>query len=167
MKTLKGLAIGLTMVAAGCASDGSSLVPGQSTTADVEATMGAPKERIQDGADTVLFYPRQPYGRQTFAARIGADGKLKAVEQRMSQPYISRIRTGMTMPEVRRELGPPATATRYARLDRDIWEYRAREVEWMRLSVQFGPDGLVKEVLYMEDPDRFQGGAEIGGEPRR
>lgn len=166
MKTLKGLAVGLTILAAGCASDGRLLVPGQSTTADVEAAMGPPAERIQDGADSVLFYPRQPYGRQTFAARIGADGKLKAIEQRMSQPYISRIRASMTAAEVRRELGPPASVTRYGRLDRDIWEYRSREVEWMRLWVQFGPDGRVKEVLYMEDPDRLNGPGEMGGERR-
>ena len=163
MKTLNGFCIGLAVLVAGCASDGRSLVPGQATVADVEAAMGTPSERIQDGADTVLFYPRQPFGRQTFAARIGADGRLKAVEQRMSQPYISRIRTGMTMAEVRRELGPPASVTRFGRLDRDIWEYRSREVEWMRLWVQFGPDGLVKETLYMEDPDRLNGPGELGG----
>ena len=156
MKLLKWLGAGLVAFAAGCASDGSTLVAGKSTAAEVEATMGAPAEKIQDGADSVWFYPRQPYGRQTYAVRLGGDGLVRAVEQRISQSYISRIKAGMTAAEVRRELGPPARITRLGRLDRDIWDYYARDLEAMRLWVQF-KDGTVREVLYMADPERVVG----------
>ena len=78
MKTLVTLCLAIALAA--CASfDGRGLVPGQSTAADVESVMGAPAEtRKMANGETWLYYPRQPYGRVTFVARLGPDGRLLA-----------------------------------------------------------------------------------------
>ena len=81
----KALVALLALELAGCASfDGRGLAPGQSTAADVERVMGAPAEKRQVGAETWYFYPRQPYGRAMYVARVGSDGRLAALEQRLT-----------------------------------------------------------------------------------
>jgi len=70
---------------AGCASyNGAGLIPGKSTTAEVQATMGAPVERQSVGGESVLWYPRGPMGFHSYAVRVGSDGVLKAIEQRLT-----------------------------------------------------------------------------------
>jgi hypothetical protein len=154
--SIRFAALAAALISAGCASfSGSSLVPGKSTSAEVEATMGAPVERMSDGADSLWWYPRQPYGRQTYAVRVGADGIVKNVEQRLTRQTIAQLKPGMSAREVRMWVGPPASVTRMPLQQRDVWDYRWTDLEWMRLWVQFGYDGVVKEVLAMDDPERF------------
>jgi len=156
-------ALGLALV--GCASfDGRGLTPGQSGAADVERVMGAPAEKRQVAGETWYFYPRQPYGRVMYVARVGPDGRLVALEQRLTDANVAKIVPNTTRAQdVRDLLGPPWTATRYAGLDRDIWTW------WMRqygdpglpieLVVQMSPDGVVREVYRMQQggPNRSSG----------
>src|SRR5687767_15880976 len=88
----RALTLWLAALLAGCASfDGRGLQPGQSTAADVERAMGAPAEKRQVGAETWYYYPRQPYGRQTFVARLTPEGRLVAVEPRLNPETIAKI----------------------------------------------------------------------------
>jgi hypothetical protein len=154
--SLRVIVLAVAAFAAGCASvTGSSLVPGKSTSADVQALMGAPVEKLSDAGDEFWWYPRQPYGRQSYVVRLGADGIVKNVEQRLTRQTIAQLRPGMTAKDVRLWVGPPANVTRLPVAERDVWEYRYRDLDLMRLWVQFGYDGTVKEVLAMDDPDRF------------
>jgi len=155
MKTLciaTCLAAGLL---SGCASySGGSLVAGQSTAAEVEALMGKPAERVENPAGgSVLFYPRGPAGRATYAVLIGADGKVQAVEQRLADAYIAKLVRGTTTArEVRELLGPPSNTTRFPRLERDAWEYPMDPPSTpFLLSVQFSYDGVVREVFKIKD----------------
>jgi hypothetical protein len=146
------LALGL----AGCASfDGRGLAPGQSTAADVERVMGAAAEKRQVGAETWYFYPRQPYGRVMYVARVGSDGRLAALEQRLTDGNVAKIVPNASRAQdVRDLLGPPYSAARYAGLERDVWTW------WMRrygdpgvpveLVVQLSPDGVVREVYVLQ-----------------
>lgn len=139
----------------GCVSySGSSLVAGQSSAADAEALMGKPAERIEKpGGGSVLYYPHGPIGRETFAVTIGADGKVQAVEQRLTDANIAKVVNGTwTTREVRELFGPPSRTTRYARLERDVWEY-PMDPRWMPylLTVQFSADGVVREVYKIKD----------------
>jgi hypothetical protein len=140
---------------AGCASySGRGLVPGTSTDADVEALMGRPAERFSkpDGS-SVLFYPHAPVGRETYAVTIGADGKVRAVEQRLTDANIARLVLGATTAQEVRELfGSPWRTTRYARLERDVWEYPMDPVAMPYiLYVQFSSDGIVREAFKLKD----------------
>lgn len=155
---MKSLCVSACLTAAllsGCASySGSSLVPGRSTAAEAEALMGKPAERIEKpGGGSVLFYPRAPAGRETFAVTIGADGKVQSVEQRLTDANIAKVVQGTwTARDVRALFGPPSSTTHYARLERDVWEYPMDPPSTpFILSVQFSADGIVREVYKMKD----------------
>jgi hypothetical protein len=162
MKTILSLCLALAV--AGCASfEGRGLVPGQSTAADVERVMGRPVEtRKMPNGETWYYYSRQPYGRQVFVARIAPDGKLVAVEPRLTDENVRKIIPGQTRAEEVRELfGPPYTETRYPRLDRTIWTWHMRRFgdpgTPAQLVVQLSPDGVVREVYLLDDSNRMDG----------
>jgi hypothetical protein len=147
----------LALALAGCASfDGRGLAPGQSSVTDVERVMGAPADKRQVGAETWYFFPRQPYGRVTYVARVGPDGRLVGLEQRLTDANVAKIVPNTTRAQdVRDLLGPPWTAVQYAPLDRNVWTW------WMRrygdpglpgeLVVQMSPDGVVREVYFIQE----------------
>jgi hypothetical protein len=143
----------------GCAGfDGRGLTPGQSTSNEVDALMGpAADKRVRPGGETWLYYPRQPYGLTNYVARIGQDGKLIAVEQRLTDENVARIERGKSTAEsVRELLGPPYKVWNFPRMEREILEYRMRSLSSTvpyGLYVQFSPDGIAREVFMESDPD--------------
>jgi hypothetical protein len=157
------LALLALLVLSACASfDGRGLTPGVSTTADVERAMGAPAEKRQVGAETLYYYPRQPFGRKTFVARFGADGRLLALEQRLTDENVAKIIPNTTRAEqVRDLLGPPYAAGHYARLERNIWTWHMRRFGDpgipVQLNVQMSPDGVVREVVIIDESSRDRG----------
>jgi len=155
MKTI--LAVAVLVVLAGCASySGRGLVPGQSGAEEVEALMGpAAERRPGPGGETVRYYPRQPYGREMYAARIGPDGKLRAIEQRLTEANIARLTPGSSRADDVRDLfGPPYQVHAFARLARDVWTYKMYGGGYMPkdLYVQTSGDGVVREVMMVDDP---------------
>jgi len=149
--------IAVTGILAGCAGfDGRGLQPGASA-GDVEALMGQPADKRTKGGETWLYFPRQPYGFATYVARIGADGKLVAIEQRLTDDNIAKIvRDKSTMQDVRDLFGPPYTDTNFPRMQREIFEYRyhsERSTVPYALYVQFSPDGVAREIYSVSDPD--------------
>lgn len=155
MKTLCVVAYLTVCLLSGCASySGSSLVAGKSTAAEVEALMGKPAERVEKtGGGSVLYYPRGPAGRETYAVTIGADGKVQTVEQRLTDDNIAKLVRGTTSAkEVRELFGPPSMTTRFPRLERDVWEYPMDNPAMpFLLLVQFSDDGIVREVFKIKD----------------
>jgi hypothetical protein len=157
MKTLLATAaFPLLLIAAGCASfDGSSLKPGQATSADVERVMGTPAETRKVGGETFLYYPRQPFGDATFAARIGRDGRLIGIEQRLTDANVAKIVPNVTTgQQVRDLLGPPWQTSHYALNDRTVWTWYMHEYGdsslTEELDVQMSPDGVVREVYKLD-----------------
>ena len=148
----------LVLLLAGCASfEGRGLVPGQSTVAEVEKTMGpAAEKRPGPNGETVYYYPRLPWGYETYAARIAADGKLIRVEQRLTDDNIGRVKVGATRAdEVRDLLGPPFEPMKQARTGKEIWTYPMRIAgyptpKWFLVHV--APDGLVSDAYLIDDP---------------
>jgi plastocyanin len=146
----------LAALLAGCASyDGSSLVPGKSTGADIQATMGAPDERQASPGETVWWYPRGPSGWHSYAVHVGSDGILKRIEQRLTVENVKKVAANTwTKKEVRELFGPPFLVSSLPRLQREVWEYQLLEVDFKwKLWVQFSPDGVVREVLQVRHPD--------------
>jgi hypothetical protein len=152
------LVLSIATVLAGCASyAGRGLVPGQSSAEEVEALMGPAADRRPGVAgETVRYYPRQPYGREMYAARIGPDGKLRAIEQRLTESNLPRLTTGASRAEdVRNLFGPPYKVDNYARLAREVWTYKmyGDGTQPKDLYVQFSGDGIVREVLLVDDQE--------------
>ena len=143
----------LVLVVSACAS-GPGLVPGQSTIADVEAKHPAEKRLV--GAETVYYFPELPWGYRSYAARVGADGRLIALEQRLTEENVGKVIRGKTTgAEVRDLLGPPYEPQRVERMDRDIWTYPMRvggNVTPKWFLVQMSLDGIVRETYLMDDP---------------
>jgi hypothetical protein len=141
---------------AGCAGySGRGLEPGKATLDDVEKLMGPNAEqRAGPGGETVRYYSRQPHGRQIYAARFGADGRLIAIEQRLTMDNLQKLAVGQsTREQVRDLLGPPWETHNMARLERESWTY------WMdgttfpkHLYVLFSSDGVLRDVVYIDDP---------------
>lgn len=144
-------------VLAGCASyDGRGLVSGQSTGEQVEAVMGpAVQQRTTQAGDTQRYYARYPFGREMYVATIGADGKLKSLEQRLTEENFDKIALGASRAEeIRVLLGPPYRVYRFPRMEREIWEYPWQGLTSMRvLLVQYSYDGVVRELYSIEDPE--------------
>jgi hypothetical protein len=152
----------LAVLVAGCASfAGSNLVAGQSTAAEVEAVMGpAADKRPAAGGEMVYYFPRLPWGYATYAARIAADGKLIALEQRLTAQNIEKLKPGVTRAdEVRDLLGPPFEPMKAPLGEREIWTYPMRipgypTPKWF--LVQLSPDGVLRETYLIDDPHWIQ-----------
>ena len=156
LRSILALSIGLLL--AGCAAMGGRvLIPGQSTVSDVEAKWGpaAEKHTHPDG-ETVYYYPQLPWGHVTYAARIGPDERLIAIEQRLTEENIAKVVRGRSSAsEVRDLLGPPYEPMRFARMERDIWTYPMLTAgyptpKWF--LVQLSLDGVVRETYLIDDP---------------
>lgn len=113
---------------AGCAAyAGRDLGVGASTEADVLARMGEPAMRWGEAGGTVqLAYPRGPEGPHTFVVVIGPDGRVRSIENVLTERYFAQIAAGATQDEVLRLIGPPQpqwTAFFKARNEL-VWEWR-------------------------------------------
>ena len=146
----------LFLLAACAGYDGRSLVPHQSTAAEVERAMGpsADKRPGPDG-ETVLWFPRLPAGRVSYAARIGRDGKLIAVEQRLTAENFAELKRGVSREsDVRDLLGPPSRVDQFPRREREVWTYEAQGMAPQLIVMQFSKDGVLREKYMIDDPDQ-------------
>jgi hypothetical protein len=140
-------------IAAGCTAQ-RELRPAQSTLAEVEAVLGAPAERRQVGGETWLYYPSQPFGRKVLVARIGGDGRLAAVEQRLSEEYIAKVVPNQSRrDDVLALFGQPFERRAYPRLQREAWSWHMQQWGLLPagLHVQLSSDGVVREVYVLDE----------------
>ena len=148
--------VGLVVVLAGCAAyDGSSLIPGKSTAADVESLMGQADEKLAaPGGSSVWFYTR-PSGGNTYAVRLGPDGIVRDVEDRLTGENIATLESGVSRREdVRALLGPPHFVSHFERQHREVWDYKRFVISERRvLWVQFSDDGVAREIIDSIDYD--------------
>jgi hypothetical protein len=142
---------------AGCAGyDGRTLLPHRSTADEVERVMGQPTEkRAAPNGETVFWYPRLPSGRVSYAARIGADGKLIAIEQRLTRENFEQLKRGESRADdVRDLLGPPWRVDRYPRREREAWTYQAQGITPQIIVAYFSRDGVLREKEMFDDPEQ-------------
>ena len=148
----------LALALAACASvDGRGLVPGQSTERDVFATMGQPADkRPGPNGETVYWYPQLQYGYTSYAARMSPDGRLVALEQRLTESNVSKVVQGTSASVVRDLLGPPYQPTVFHPLEREVWTYPLRQTgyvypRWFIVQLSLD-DHTVRETYLMDDP---------------
>lgn len=152
----------VVLFAAGCAGgfNASRLVPGESTGAEVRKVMGTPAEqRAGPDGETVLWYPLLQYGRASYAARIGKDDRLIAVEQRITQDNFDQLQPGVARQNnVRDLLGPPSQDDWFPRQQRQMWAYQAQGAQQAQLYIlQFSKDGTLREKYIVNDSVSLDG----------
>ena len=137
----------LALLLAACASySGYNLRPG-ATEDEVLRTMGHPAMEFRNpGGSRELAYPRGPLGLETFMVDLGADGRMAAIRQVLTDGmFDGNIRPGITRDDVLRLIGPPGDAMEFPRKQQQSWEYRYRDT-WGYIaffSVDFDRNGVV------------------------
>jgi hypothetical protein len=152
MKSLTVAGASLALSLAGCASlDG--LVARQSTQADVRARLGAPTDIRKDSSGDELWdYVRGPEGNQTHRVRIGADGRVKAVTQLITEERLMSVAPGKTTrDEVLDLLGRPSERMMTGVGEAWSWRYRLNGLPGY-LVVAFNSNGTARERMVLIDP---------------
>ena len=141
----------------------SELQPGVSTEADVRDRFGVP-DNVWDepGGARTFEYNRQPAGQVNYMIRIGADGRLTAVQQVLTPENFARVVPGMRMDAVRRLLGKPAKVTPFELKNEShaVWRYLQPPNQPKVFTVVYGPDHAVQRTETGDDLDapEFKGG---------
>lgn len=152
---------------AACNPDGSPqqqlgedrIAVGISTEGEVRIIYGAPSMvwEEENGARTLEFV-KGPAGHRTFMIQIGADNKVKAIEQVLKPAYFVKVVQGMSEDQVRRLIGKPFKKEPYALSKEVAWFYRYLEgTESRYFIVQFDnllgsvTQGKVTKTMMMPD----------------
>jgi outer membrane protein assembly factor BamE (lipoprotein component of BamABCDE complex) len=156
-RLLRVAALALAALLSACAGySGRDLIAGKSSAAEVQASMGAPAEKLAlPSGDSVWYYARGPQGRHTFAVTLRPDGVLRGIDQRLTMENVAKLVQGRsTAKEVRELLGPPPTVRQFPRLQRYVWIYPMQLVAEPRiLWVQFSSDDIAREIIETHDYD--------------
>ena len=145
------LMVSFVAFAAGCGG-ARSLVPGQSTEADVRAAMGAPRETRTENGELIWEYPTGPEGFYNYSIRMGPDKRVKSVTQLVSEEQLDKIVVGKsTREDVRRLLGRPAMETVYYIGPTWYWRHLKGGTQPGYLVVTFNPDGTVGSKISIID----------------
>ena len=152
MKLLSIPALLAVLLLAGCGSAG-SLVPGQSSQADVRARLGAPTETRKDrNGDELWEYAGGREGTETYLVRLGPDGKVKEVTQLVTEERLMRVVPGQTIrQEVRDLLGKPSEEMMTGAGEAWSWRFNFGGSQLGHLVVTFNPDNTVKERMTIRD----------------
>jgi SmpA / OmlA family len=134
----------------------SELEEGVSTEADVRARFGEP-EKVWDGPGgaRVFEYNRQPAGHQNYMISIGTDGKMASLRQVLTPENFARVQPGMTMEDVRRQLGKPMKITPYD-LKKEVaydWRFMEPPNTSKVFTVTFNTDYRVLRTASAPDPE--------------
>ena len=152
----------LSLTLSACNPDGSPqqqlgedrLAAGVSTEGEVRIIYGAPSMVWEEeGGTRMLEFVKGPAGHRTFMIQIGADGKLKSVEQVLKPTMFVKVVQGMSQDQVRRLIGAPFKKEPYA-LSREVgWHYRYLEGTESRIFVvQFDQSsGIVSKTMMLPD----------------
>ena len=146
------IVLSLAALVAGCGS-ARSLVPGQSTEADVRAAMGAPRDtRTEANGDLIWEYPTGPEGFTTYAVRMGSDRRVKEVTQLVTEEQLEKIVVGKsTRDDVRRILGRPAVDTVYHVGSTWYWRFLRNGVSTGYLIVTFDSASIATSKSAIQD----------------
>lgn len=157
-RSLHGIAAATAAMALfGCAAPG-TVVPQQSTLAQVRDRVGFPTDvRFDANGDELWEYARGPSGTETYLIRGGRDGRVKQVTQLLTVDRFAQVEVGKTTKaQIRDWLGRPSDL-RYLGSGL-VWEWRVLiNPELGHLAVRFDENGIVREKMVLTDPQTDDG----------
>jgi hypothetical protein len=148
---LRASALALAALGAGCAGF-SGIAPGDSEVV-VGEKVGAPTTvwKNPDGSE-LWQYPQGYYATQTFILTLGPDRRVREVHQVLSEPYFSKVQTGMSRDDVYRLLGRPREIWYFGARDEESWTWRYYETTYMFFNVLFDrTQGTVRGVQRLNE----------------
>ena len=153
-------AVVLALLLAACASP-LSLKPGTSIE-EARSTLGRPTAeiRLPDGG-TRLQYSGQPNYQSVVNADFDAQGRLRIVEEMMTDESFARVRAGKdTQADVLRDFGRPAETFHYRLSNETAFMYRYLTFGGFRAAmyIYFDPAGVVTRTETGLDPWSIGGG---------
>jgi hypothetical protein len=153
MKTRLTLFAAAAVVFCGCATfvNPARLAPG-STFAEVRQAYGAPTGEYTVAGGTRYEYATGPYGKFTWMLDFGADGRLRDVQQVLTEARFNAVQTGLDAMALRSTLGRPSEVWRLGRMKQDVWRYRYDTPFCQVFQVSVGDDGKVVDTGYAPDP---------------
>jgi len=159
-RVLLSFAAALALVA--CSTPG-SVKPGQDEAA-VSAAAGRPTGvvKLPDGGAR-WQYSGQPFNQWVWNIDFDAQGRVRSVEQMMTDEAFAKIRSGRdTRADVLRDYGPPAESFSYPLMNETAWMYRyfVHGGFYAAMFVYFDPAGVVKRTETGMDPWRIRDGGD-------
>ena len=88
---------------------------------------------------------------------MAPDGKLIALEQRLTEEYIAKLVPNHSRKEdVRNLFGPPYEFLTFPRLERETWTWHMRQFGNLpvSLNVQMSLDGVVREIYVLDENNK-------------
>jgi hypothetical protein len=154
------LTIALALTLAGCATP-LSLKPGTSIE-EARSTLGRPtaEVRLPDGG-TRLQFSGQPNNQSVVNADFDAKGRLRVVEEMMTDESFARVRAGKdTQADVLRDFGRPAEVFHYRLSNEAAFMYRYYTHGGFKAAmfIYFDPAGVVKRTETGMDPWSIRNG---------
>ena len=154
------LAFALALLLAACATP-LSLKPGASID-EARATLGRPTAELKlpDGG-TRLQYSGQPNNQSVVNADFDAQGRLRVVEEMMTDESFARVRSGKdTQADVLRDFGRPAEIFHYRLSNETAFMYRYYTHGGFKAAmfIYFDPAGVVKRTETGLDPWSIRNG---------
>lgn len=156
------IAAALTTFLVACASP-QSLKPG-TPIAEARSTLGRPTAelRLPDGGSR-LQYSGQPNNQSVWNVDFDAQGRLRSVEEMMTDEAFLRVRAGKdTQADVMRDFGAPAEVFHYRLSNETAFMYRYYTHGRLHAAmfIYFDPAGVVKRTETGMDPWMIRNGGD-------
>ncbi len=129
--------------------------PGQ-TLSELTQGLGPPtgSYTLVDGS-TRLEFATGPYGRTTWMADLGADGRVRAARQVLNEAHFLALQErgpGMGRDELLRTLGRPGEVYKLGRGRGEYWTWRYPTFDCLWFMVTVSAEGQVRDSGYGVDP---------------
>ena len=154
IRALPALAVALTLVLAGCASNPEKIAPGTAR-AEVLEALGRPTATYPLENGERLQYSMQPAGQRVYNVDLDANGRLVRAEQVLNEAlFPKRIHPDRwTSQDVLREYGRPARIEAEHNFNGRIWVWRyADGPVWRLLYIDIDPQGVVRSYSVGDEP---------------
>jgi hypothetical protein len=140
----------LLAASAGCGT--TTILPGD-TAADVQQRLGAPtaEHLLPDGVRR-LEYSGTLQGKQTLMVDFDAQGRFLRAENVRDEVHFNSIRAGITVDELRAQIGRPSYVWGVRYRNQTVWSYRYRTPFCIVFHVGITPTGIVEDTSYGPDP---------------
>jgi hypothetical protein len=147
------MALAAGVLLAGCAGLRSPTFEPGDTAADVRQRMGVPtaEHLLPDGVRR-LEYSGGTFGRQTLMVDFDAQGRFVRVENVRDEAHFNAIRPGITVDELRAQIGGPSWVWGVRYRDQTVWSYRFETPFCLVFNVGISPAGIVEDTSYGPDP---------------